>query len=141
MGAKTIGFPKPTKTIKKRKPIKKQSSIGKLKKMYEDIMKTKAKERDGYTCQRCHKKVEGSNAHGSHVIPVSASDYLRFDLINIKCLCHHCHINWWHKNPIEAGKWFEDTFPDRYTYLQAHKYDIKKWNRQELLDIIERKGR
>lgn len=145
-----IAVPKPTKeqrlrekaermklkAQKVRKRIKKASSIGKLKKRYEDIIKLQAKERDGWICQHCGKKVEGLNAHGSHVIPVSASQLLRFDIQNIKCLCYHCHINWWHKNPLEASKWFEEKFPERYKYLQEHRYDIKQWTRIELLEIL-----
>lgn len=119
------------KKPKKRKPI----SIGKLKKKIETKAKLRAKERDNYICQRCDKKVEGSNAHGSHVIPVSASQLLRFDLKNIKTLCFHCHINWWHKNPLEADEWFMTKFLDRYVYLIKHRHDVKKWKRSELEEL------
>jgi len=36
----------------------------------------------------------------------------------MKVMCYHCHINWWHKNPIEAGKWFESKFPERLKELE-----------------------
>lgn len=29
-----------------------------------------------------------------------------------------CHLNWWHKNPIEAAEWFKETYPDRYLKLK-----------------------
>lgn len=130
-------FPKPVKKVKKKTGLKKQSTIGKLKKVLEDLMKTLAKQRDGYICQKCGKRVEGINAHGSHVIPISASQFLRFDIQNLKCLCFHCHINWWHKHPLEAGRWFEEKFPDRYEYLQSQKLKMHTWTVPELLEMIQ----
>lgn len=133
-----IGLSKKSQTKSKKRKKKKPISIGKLKKKIEDIMKLAVKERDCWTCQRCKKKVEGSNAHGSHVIPVSASQALRFDPINIKTLCFHCHINWWHKNPLEAIEWFKENYIGRYRYLMERKSDIKKWTRQELCELLDR---
>lgn len=53
----------------------------------------------------------------------------------MKILCYHCHINWWHKNPMEAAKWFEETFPDRWAYLQANR-GIQKFTVAELEDLV-----
>jgi hypothetical protein len=91
-------------------------------KKLDDIAKGFAKERDGYICQRSGERVEKSNAHGSHVVPVSAGHTLRWDLKNIKCLSYHNHINWWHKNPTESGEWFKETFPERWEYIQRRRY-------------------
>ena len=107
--------------MKKPKKLTRKVLIKKL----DELIKTKAKIRDKYICQRCGKKVEGSNAHGSHVIPVSAGNKLRWDIQNIKTLCYHCHINWWHKNPVEAGEWFKIKFMNRWLYLQANRGMIK----------------
>ena len=107
-----------------------------LIKKLDELIKTKAKIRDNYTCQKCGKKVEGSNAHGSHVIPVSGGHKLRWDIQNIKCLCYHCHINWWHKNPMEASEWFSRTFPDRWKYLEANR-GIAKFKDFELQELYE----
>lgn len=110
-----------TKRLKKQqKPSlkkKKVKSLSKLRKKCEDKAKEVAKKRDKYTCQKCGKVVSGSDCHGSHVRPVSSGNQFRFDIRNIKVLCYHCHINWWHKNPIEAAEWFKEKFPDRYEYL------------------------
>lgn len=78
--------------------------------------------RDKNTCQHCGRLVAGSNRQASHVHPVSGGSPLRWDPLNMKVLCHHCHLNWWHKNPIESAEWFKKTFPDRYEYIQANKH-------------------
>lgn len=140
-------FRAPRKTIKRRsipsnaaKPIKPKSKkpIKGLKKKLEILVKDYVKKRDNYTCQKCGKKVDGTNCHASHVIPVSRSGYLQFDPLNMKVLCHHDHINWWHKNPVEAGKWFTDKFPDRWEYLESmHKQRLKPMKSWELEEKIE----
>ena len=119
--------------MKKKKPI----TIGKLKKKIETEAKRIAKERDGYICQKCKKKVSGSSAHGSHVIPVSRSQLLRFDPWNIKCLCYGCHFQYWHLNPTESGIWFRETFRDRFEYLDRLKNEKKHWKRFELEALYE----
>ncbi len=91
--------------------------------------------RDKSICQKCGKYVEGANRHASHVIPVSAGHKLRWDVQNIKVLCYHDHINWWHKNPVESGEWFKTKFPDRYEYLQANR-GVVKLSLQELEDTL-----
>ena len=82
-------------------------------------------ERDNSTCQHCGKAVEGVNCHVSHIVPRSYSYRLAFDLSNLMVKCFRCHINWWHKNPVEAGLWFKDKFPDRYEYLERRKEEVR----------------
>ena len=77
--------------------------------------------RDKDICQKCGKKVYGSNRQRSHVIPVSAGNKLAFDPMNIKILCFHDHMAWWHKNPLEAYEWFKTKFPERASYLEQNK--------------------
>lgn len=107
-----------------------------IRKKLDLLVKDIVKKRDRYTCQHCHKLVSGSNCHVSHVIPVSASLDLAYDLNNLKVLCYHCHINWWHKNPIEAGQWFREAFHDRAAYLEREKakpkFPIKDWQLEEM---------
>lgn len=133
---------KPPKTSSKAKKVKtpkkaKKATKTALKKKLEVLVKTYVKQRDSYTCQHCLKKVEGANCHASHVIPVSRSGYLQFEPLNMKALCYHCHLNWWHKHPIEAGRWFTDTFPERWEYLDnLHKQRLKPYNEAELREKI-----
>ena len=91
--------------------------------------------RDENECQWCCRHVEGANAHCSHVIPRSKGNALRWDLLNLKLLCFHCHINRWHKSPIEAEAWFDNYSPTRYEYLMEHKNDIRKFSINDLEEL------
>lgn len=124
-----------TPLLKKKKPKK---ELTKLRKECEDLAKLLAKIRDNWTCQRCGVHVEGRNAHGSHVIPVSSGNQFRFEVTNIKTLCGHCHLRWWHKNPVEAAEWFKQKFPERYSYLfntirVPTKYDAQ-WYKDKIAE-------
>lgn len=120
-----------TKPVKAK--IKKKSGklLSKIRKEVETLAKLKAKKRDNYICQRCQKKVEGSNAHASHIIPVSHGNVLRFNPRNMICLCYHCHINWWHKNPMESAEWFKLVFPEVWEYLKKEKEKIVKFKLED----------
>ena len=125
---------------------KKKTNKRKLKDKLEKLVKAEVKFRDNYTCQRCGKKVEGSNCHASHIIPVSRDGRLAYDPNNMIVLCYYDHISWWHKHPIEAAEWFNKKFPGRYEMLRE-KYNqntkggsIKEsWYEEQIkfyLDII-----
>lgn len=114
------------------------SERSKLTRKLDDICRDAVRQRDNWTCQWCGKKVDSHNAHCSHVIPRSRGNALRWDLRNLKLLCHHCHINLWHKDPLSTD-WFKQKFPDRYEYLQAHRYDKVKYSICELRELVEEK--
>ncbi len=107
----------------------------KLKDKLDVICREIIRIRDDNRCQRCHKPVEKSNAHCSHVIPKSRGDTLRWDLINLKLLCFHCHINKWHKDPMEAYEWFAKAFPARWRYLESRRHTSVKFTIQDLKDL------
>lgn len=113
-----------------------KSKRGKLVKKLDETVKAIVKARDGDNCQKCGKYITGSNKHASHVIPVSAGNKLRWEPQNMKVLCFHCHIHWWHKNPMESAKWFEETFPERWEYLQENR-GIRKFHITELEELLE----
>jgi len=98
-----------------------KSDKSKLKLKCEKLAKEIVKLRDNYTCQYCGAKVEGGNCHASHVIPVSYGHRFAYDTRNMKVLCMHCHLHWWHKNPIDASAWYKKKFPDNYKYLEKRK--------------------
>ena len=97
-----------------------------------DIAKKKAKERDDYICQKCLKKVEGANAHGSHIYNEGRYRNLATDPRNILCLCYFCHINWWHKAPLEASEWFNNKYPELAEELRIKSQKIEKINFEEM---------
>lgn len=115
---------------------KKKSRKSKVKEL-DELVKKIVRKRDENRCQWCGKYVTGSNCHVSHVIPRSKGYALRWDLQNLKVLCYHCHINVWHKNPIEASAWFDYEFPYRADYLRMHKEDIIPSRQRE--EFMEKK--
>lgn len=106
----------------------------KLIEILDKLVKNIAKVRDKFICQKCGEKVSGSNCHGSHVKPVSQGHKLRWDELNVKVLCGTCHLYWWHKNPLEAARWFNEKFPDRAKYLDENT-GIKKFYDEELMEL------
>lgn len=109
----------------------------KIKKDIEKIVKTFVRNRDNNTCQKCGKQVFGSNCHVSHVKSVGAYPNLQFDPLNMKVLCYRCHIFWWHKEPTEAGQWFEERFPDRFLYLEKAKNERISLSTYELEELLK----
>ncbi len=124
------------KVPKQRKTVPKGINTSKVKKVNQTTLKKKKRKelllrakkvvyvRDKDICQHCDKKCIWSDRHASHVIPVSATGRLALYPLNMKVLCYHCHLNWWHKNPIEAGRWFESKFPERLKELERLQLEI-----------------
>ena len=108
-----------------------------LKKKLWELTKEIVYLRDDNTCQHCGVFVSGQNRHPSHVVPVSRGKVLRYDPQNVKTMCFHCHMNWWHKHPIEAGEWFKSEFPKRWEYLKKRQHDIVNWKRHDYERMIE----
>lgn len=100
---------------------KKKTVRQKLKDELEQLVKDFVRRRDNYTCRRCGRQVYGTNCHCSHVVPVSACGRLEFDPANMIVMCYHDHINWWHKHPIESGKWFLTNWPQTAEYLHIQQ--------------------
>lgn len=114
------------------KKTKRRKLIEKLDKACRDIILI----RDKNICQKSGKYVEGCNAHCSHVIPKSQGNALRWDLLNLKLLSYHYHINWWHKSPVDAGEWFKGAFPARWDYLQAQRKKTVRYRDSDLEDLL-----
>jgi len=107
-----------------------------LIKKLDDLARQYIRLRDGMKCQMCGRTVTRKNAHCSHVIPKSFGNRLRWHPTNLKLLCYHCHINIWHKSPVDAGNWFLKTFPERWVYLQTEKAKgVKKFSITELEEL------
>ena len=99
----------------KRKP---KSMRKKLIDQLDKLASAYIKLRDDHTCQRCGKREVGSSSiHVSHVIPKSRGQRYRWEPNNMKCLCFHCHINWWHVDIVPAAEWYLSKFPGRWASL------------------------
>ena len=104
-------------------------------KRLDDLLREVIRLRDDDTCQKCGKKVYGSNSQPSHVIPKSQSLLLRWHLWNVKLLCNACH-RLWHLNPLDSAFWFRHQWPVRNEYLQARKYIIgRSWKMSDFQKV------
>jgi len=108
---------------------KKKKSPTWYRKKCVKLAKDGAKARDKYICQKCGKKVEGQNAHGSHIYNEGTYTSMSADPDNILCFCYYCHINWWHKSPIDASEWFKNKYPElaEKLKLQARITRVINW--------------
>ena len=116
----TVPYKVKTKTVRNR-----------LDKLIREVTRL----RDGFCCQKCGQRVDGSNAQPSHVLSKGAYKHLRWEVDNVKTLCCPCHIFWWHKEPMEAKDWFIGKFPERWERLQKMKNKTRQFKRWDLLDI------
>jgi 5-methylcytosine-specific restriction endonuclease McrA len=117
---------------------RKKGSRSKLIKELVDTAILIAKYRDMFLDQRTGEKLSGSNCHGSHVVPVSHGNILKWDPENIITLSYHNHLHWWHKNPLESAEWFKNKFPDRYKYIMERKNTIVKYTESDLREELIR---
>ena len=72
--------------------------------------------RDGPRCLKCKRT---DTLQLSHIYPKGTHRLMEFLSINVKLLCQHHHIFWWHRNPIEAHEWLQTAIPvDRQKRLK-----------------------
>ena len=110
-----------------------KKSVSYYKKKLDVVFKKFIRSRDK-KCLHCGCL---ENLQASHSIPISHGNRLRYDEKNVITLCYHCHLNWWHKNPIEAGEWFKNKFPENYEYIEMVKNERVKFNIFELEELIK----
>lgn len=105
------------KTMKKLK-VKKES-ITRLKLRADALFSQIIRLRDG-KCLRCGTT---KNLQCSHVINRDHMAH-RWDKKSAMTLCYGCHLQWWHKEPLEVHKWLSENYPDFYSYYWKHRGDI-----------------
>jgi hypothetical protein len=79
-------------------------------------------------CAKCRKRNLQFNC--SHIKPKGRYQGLRYDPVNVLCLCARCHAWFWHDDPLEATEWFRAKYPNRYVYLQEAKKIFVKRNQE-----------
>lgn len=109
----------------------------------DDLCRQVVRLRDENACQKCGKKIEGSDSHPCHVVAKgNGASQRRWDLLNIFLGCMKDH-RWWHDNPTESGKWFAEKFPARDAYLEIYRYGkpakITTAEMERLVEIFKQK--
>jgi len=109
-----------------------------------------------HTCLRCGIRKPPTGTRGSDGMECShvysrTHRTIRWDKNNAKCLCTSCHA-WWHSNPTESGKWYENLVGENFLVLLREKRDnrmkvpkleekdIAKHYRQELKELQEKRN-
>ena len=54
-------------------------------------MKSKAKERDNFTCQVCGIRDE-EIVQADHIVPVCVNESMKYEMTNLVTLCPNCHM-------------------------------------------------
>lgn len=72
----------------------------------------------------CDKCGNTTGLQCAHIISRNFSA-TRHDLDNALCLCSGCHM-FWHHEPIEATRWFENKYPGRYDKLNFKRHAVTK---------------
>ena len=79
----------------------------------------------------------GQPEQAGHYIPVGRSSYLRFSELNVSGQCVACNCSKY-GNPVAYRKELvKKVGEDAVLKLEQDAYKIKKWNRDELFNIIE----
>ena len=61
---------------------------------------------------------------------------LRFDLMNVICLCAGCHRKG-HDYPNKFVKWFEGKFPNRISYIEMNQNRLTKRTARDYKELVE----
>lgn len=127
------------KKSKKSKALKPISKVrNKLFKLWSNAVLS----RSNWTCEYCGIKKGDINKNGKitkidahHLFSRNIKDaILKFDIRNGIAVCPICHkwgSNSFHRNPITTITWFQEQYPDRYTFI------LNNWN--ECIDLDNRK--
>ena len=86
-------------------------------------------------CAKCRNdKYEKLQA--AHIFSRSQMS-VRFDLLNLVCLCAGCHF-WAHKNPILFTEFIQQYLGEtKYQELKTRARSIKKWTLDEMSDLLK----
>lgn len=74
------------------------------KKELWDLLKQYVIQRDWYKCARCGSTKKG--LHLCHIYPEGEYTRMIFIPENLFLACYKCHLSWWHKNILEAYRWY-----------------------------------
>lgn len=120
-----------------RKPPTQPQLLKKAEKLVNEYIRLRDSQDGFFTCIACLKVLPVSSMNAGHFIPVSKSSNLRFHEDNISGECQGCncfdrsHLVGYTLNLIKKiGQ-------ERVDWLQANRHIVKRWNKSELLEVIE----
>lgn len=145
MEKKEIGIPRVIKEqrlkerierLKLKAKIKKEPKLSDLKKIVQRKVNTYVRERDkDLPCISCGKWSD--NWHCGHYIAQGSSGALRYNLDNLNKQCAACNL-FKHGALIDYRiSLVRKIGAENVEWLETHRHDIKKWTKEELLDIIK----
>lgn len=116
----------------KKKVVK---SIAQLKKHAQKVFNAWIRQRDGGRgCISCGKEIK----HAGHYVNQGSSGYLRYDESNVHGQCVYCNV-WARGNLIEYRiNLVKKIGLKEVERLEHDRHKTKKWQRDELEEIIER---
>lgn len=88
-----------------------------------------------FVCISCSRSLPSDEMDAGHYVPVKGGSYLRFNESNVNGQCRRCnrfdefHLIGYRKNLIEK------VGLDEVMWLEAKRFEIKKWTISELKEI------
>ena len=114
------------KQMKRKRKIKTERQ--KLTAKLDGVVREIVRNRDDWTCQHCGKKFDRFDhpslraAHTAHIVGKGGGGFrFRWDLLDVILLCHHCHIDIFHRSGKGLEDWIRERFPARAEYLDGLK--------------------
>ena len=115
-------------------------TIPKLTAKAQRIFNAYIRERDSrngyFTCISCFRSMPIDQMDAGHYVPVKGGSFLRFNEYNVNGECKRCngfdefHLIGYRKHLImKIGK-------EMVEWLEKHRFEVKKWTRSELNEII-----
>ena len=98
--------------MKRYKPIKQRSDKGRLITKIDKLFRETVLSKREHKCEWCGKSPE--TVFISHILPKGKYPRLRFVEDNVLLLCYYCHMERWHKNPLEAEAFIMEKFGKDY---------------------------
>lgn len=111
------------------KRVKTQKTRTQLKKKADILFSKWIRARDR-KCLMCGKT---TNLQCAHII-TRANLTLRYAPDNAVTLCWGCHIQKWHRSPLEGVTWFQTKFPARYKWLMKTKNFVVKPEYEKIIE-------
>ena len=121
------------KTKKQKKKV--VMSIANLKKKVQRVVNKYVRDRDEKSpCISCNKRPE----QAGHYLAQGSTGALRYNLDNIHGQCRNCNV-WKHGNLLEYRLGLIERIGiKRVEALEEHRKEVKKWDREELNELLER---